>query len=110
MADKDSRIYELNAQLCKIFTSPKRLEIIDILQKGEQSVNDLATRTGISQSNVSQHLSLLREKGVVATRREGTTIYYHISNPRIVEACKLMRMVLLEMLEYNSEIAATLSQ
>ncbi len=103
----DQKIYEMHAEICKVFTSPKRLEIIDLLREGEKSVTDLATSIGVSQSNVSQHLSILRDKGVVAVRRDWNNMYYSISNPKILEACRLMREVLLERLEGDRKIAET---
>ncbi len=101
----ERQIYEMHAEICKIFTSPKRLEIIDLLKTGEKSVNDLSTTIGIRQSNVSQHLAKLREKGVIAPRRDGNVIYYKITNPKILEACRLMREVLLENLNESGKLA-----
>ncbi len=103
----DQKVYEMHAELCKVFTSPKRLEIIELLREGEKSVNELSASIGVSQSNASQHLSILREKGVVAPRKEGSTTFYRITNPKILEACALMREVLLERLEENRKIAET---
>jgi ArsR family transcriptional regulator len=62
------------------------------------SVTELVNRTGISQANLSQHLAILRSKGVVSTRREGNNIYYSISNPKIIKAYDLISEVLEEML------------
>ncbi len=105
MENVEKTLYEMHAEICKIFTSPKRLEIIDHLRDGETSVNDLSTSLGISQSNVSQHLAKLREKGVVVARREGNTIFYRIANPKILEACRLMREVLLERMNKSGKLA-----
>lgn len=104
----DKILYEMHAEICKIFTSPKRLEIIDLLQNQEKSVSQLITATSLSQSNISQHLGILREKGVIAARREGNTTYYRIANPKILEACRLMREVLLENLEEGKRLATTI--
>ncbi|GBE56709.1 putative HTH-type transcriptional regulator/MT0088 [archaeon BMS3Bbin16] len=101
----DQKVYEMHAEICKIFTSPKRLEIIDNLREGERSVSHLSASTGISQSNMSQHLAILREKGVVTPRKEGSTTYYRIANPKILDACRLMREVLFERLEKDRKIA-----
>ncbi len=106
----DKILYEMHAEICKIFTSPKRLEIIDLLQNQEKSVSQLITATGLSQSNISQHLGILREKGVIAARREGNTTYYRIANPKILEACRLMREVLLENLEEGKRLATTIDR
>ncbi|MFQ5800971.1 MAG: ArsR/SmtB family transcription factor [Candidatus Hydrothermarchaeales archaeon] len=103
--EKEKRLYDMHAEICKIFTSPKRLEIIDLLQEGERSVSELSASTGLSQSSVSQHLAILRERGVVATRRDGNTVFYRIANPKILEACRLMREVLLERMNESGKLA-----
>ena len=77
--------------LCKGMAHPKRMKIIMALESGEKSVNELARLTGVPQANVSQHLALLRQLGVLSTRREGTRIYYSVADPRIAEACELVR-------------------
>ncbi|MFQ5976300.1 MAG: ArsR/SmtB family transcription factor [Candidatus Hydrothermarchaeales archaeon] len=110
MKNMEKKLYEMHAEICKIFTSPKRLEIIDLLQNEERSVSELLASTGLSQSNVSQHLGVLKERGVVATRREGNTIFYRIANPKILEACRLMREVLLEKLEEGKKLATAVDR
>ncbi|WP_236585613.1 metalloregulator ArsR/SmtB family transcription factor [Dyella sp. EPa41] len=67
----------------KAMGSQNRLMLLCELLEGERSVNDLASSLGLSQSVVSQHLSLLRRDGLVAGRREGQTIYYVISDERV---------------------------
>lgn len=95
-------IYEMHANICKVFSSPTRIMIIDALQKGEQTVSELEKEIGIRQATLSQHLAVLREKGVVVTQKNGQSVSYRISNPKILEACRLMREVLLEQLDQNS--------
>jgi len=68
-------------------------------------VSDLAGAMKIGQANLSQHLAVMRQKGIVATRREGLNVYYRLSNPKIIRACDLMRQVLLEHLEAGAELA-----
>lgn len=99
----DKLIYELHADVCKAMSSPKRLEIISLLGEEERNVDDLAERMGASKANVSQHLALLRAKGVVASRREGLHVYYRIANPKIIQACALMREVMFEKLSFGAE-------
>lgn len=89
-------IYELHASVCYIFSNPKRLEIIDLLRDGEKSVNKLSSLMDIPQANLSQHLSLMRQKGILETRRDGVNIYYSITNPKVLKAFDIMREVLLE--------------
>ncbi len=99
------QLYKLHASICHTLANPKRLEIIDPLRSGEMSVTELAEALGISQSNLSQHLAIMRQKGIVTTRREGLNVFYKLSNPKIVQACDLMRQVLLEHLETAAELA-----
>lgn len=104
----DKRIFEMHAEICKIFTNPKRLEIITLLRDGEKTVSELAELAGLNQANISQHLTVLRQNNVVATRREGANIYYKIANPKILQASDLMREVLLEKLVDSEKIAKEL--
>ncbi len=101
----DRQLYELHASICQTLSNPKRLEIIDHLRAGELTVTELAEALEIGQSNLSQHLSLMRQKGIVSARREGLNIYYSLKNPKIIKACDLMRQVLLEHLENAAELA-----
>ena len=100
----NGNIFEMHAEICKVFTSPKRLEIINALRDGERSVGELVDLLGIRQTNLSQHLSILREKGVVSMRKEGQNVYYSVANPKILDACDLMREVLLERLAANDKL------
>jgi ArsR family transcriptional regulator, virulence genes transcriptional regulator len=99
-------IYELQADVCKIFANAKRLEIINILKDGETSANELIERTGLSKANLSQHMAVLKAKGVIMTRREGVGIFYRIANPKIIQACNLMREVLSEQIQEKGRIVS----
>ncbi len=101
----DKKIFEMHAEICKVFTNPKRLEIISLLRDGEKTVSELAELADVPQANISQHLTVLRQNGVVTTRREGANIYYKIANPKILQACDLMREVLLEKLSESEKLA-----
>ncbi|OGP17955.1 MAG: hypothetical protein A2V21_307015 [Deltaproteobacteria bacterium GWC2_55_46] len=98
-------VFEMQAEICKTLANAKRLEIINALKDGELSVGDLVEMLGITKANVSQHLALLRQSRVVVSRRDGVNIYYRINNPKIIEACSLMKSVLLEQLEENEKLA-----
>ncbi|MBM3713008.1 MAG: winged helix-turn-helix transcriptional regulator [Actinobacteria bacterium] len=88
--------YNLHADICKTISNPNRQAIIDTIRDGEMTVTELVNKTGISQANLSQHLAILRSKGVVNTRREGNNIYYSISNLKIIQAYDLISEVLEE--------------
>jgi ArsR family transcriptional regulator len=96
----DRKLYEMQAQLCKTLSNPKRLEILDILrEQGEITVNALAELLEIPKANTSQHLAVLRQAGVVNTRRDGINVFYSLRSNRISEACALTRQILVERLE-----------
>lgn len=101
----DKRIYRLHAEICRTLSNPKRLEILNLLRDGEKSVSELVQSSDISQSNLSQHLAILRGKGIVTTRREGVNIYYSINNPKIIQAFDIMREILREQLAENEKLA-----
>ncbi len=88
--------YSIHSDCCKTLSNPKRQEILDTLRDREMTVNDLAKTTGISQSNLSQHLAILRSKGILTTRRQGSNVYYSITNLKIIEAFDLISEVLQE--------------
>ena len=98
-----SNFYNLHAEICKTISNPNRQAILDNLRDGEMSVTELVNRTGISQANLSQHLSILRSKGVVNTRRDGNNIYYSISNAKIIQAYDLLTEVLQDSYKVNQK-------
>mgnify|MGYP000882971128 FL=1 len=95
----EKEIYRLHADFCKFMANPKRIEILFLLGEQELCVEELAEKMGIKVPNVSQHLSIMHEKGVVENRREGTKIYYKIANPKTLEACLIMRDAMIEQMK-----------
>ncbi len=89
--EREEDIFALHAEVCKTFTNELRLKIIDYLRDGEKSVGEITEYLGRKQPVVSQNLGKMREKNVVETRRDGTRIYYSISDDRIFEAFDLIR-------------------
>jgi len=102
------KIFELHADVCKVFSNGKRLEILNTLRDREMTASELIEKIGLSKANLSQHMSILKSKGVVLSRREGVNIYYRISNAKIIQACDLMRGVLLEQLQEKGKMVASL--
>ena len=96
---EDKDIFELHADICKTLANPLRLRILNELQHGECTVSNLSNNLEVRQANVSQHLSVLRNRGVVSIRKDGPNVYYRISNPKIIKACNLMREVLVEYIQ-----------
>ena len=106
----DMSIYNLQADISKTLAHPIRLAILHTLRDGEKSVNELTDILGISQSNLSQHLALMRQMGILKTRKQGTSIFYSVTNPKINQACDMIREVLLDQLRQKQELASNYSQ
>lgn len=81
------------AAVGRALADPKRLCVLESLAAGELSVSDLSSRVGCQVPNMSQHLSVLRGAGLVATRRDGNTIYYRLADPRVLEAYRLIQTI-----------------
>jgi ArsR family transcriptional regulator len=106
--ESKAQLFKHQAAICKTLADPKRLMILHELRDEEKSVSQIVSALGLPQSNVSQHLAILRERGIVTTRREGTTIYYSLANPKIGEACDLVREVLADQLSQNQALGKSL--
>jgi ArsR family transcriptional regulator len=104
-SESDFELFKLKAELCKTFSDPGRLIIIDQLRNGEKQVGELADTLQMPQAVVSRHLALLRSRGIVTPRREGTSVYYSLTDLKIIEACDLVHQVLLNHLAKNRELA-----
>src|SRR5574340_1491842 len=95
----DAEFYCLHSDVCKTLANEKRQMILGALRNDELSVGQLHERTGIPQATLSQHLAMLRTRGVVRSRREGNHIFYSITNPKIIQAFDLITEVMLESLQ-----------
>ena len=84
----------LQPDVLRTLANPRRLEILHVLADGPMEVGRLATLTGVTQPNVSQHLAILRSAGVVEAQRDGREVRYHLADPDVIVACGLMRAVL----------------
>ena len=87
-------LYEMHAEMCKVFSNPTRLEILNLLRDKEMSVSALMQKTKLSQANISQHLAIMKYKGIVISRRDGKNIHYKLTNPKIIKAFDILREVL----------------
>ena len=81
------------AAVGRALADPKRLCVLESLAAGELSVGDLSSRVGCQVPNMSQHLAVLRRAGLVSSRRDGTTVYYRLADPRVLEAYRLIRSI-----------------
>lgn len=106
---KDKTIYSLHAAICKTLANPLRIEIIDILTGKEMSFGEILGETGTLKSNLSQHISVMVTNGILNSRREGLKVFYTLSSPKVAEACRIMRELLIENIKKNSEILNNLN-
>ncbi|MGK2935241.1 MAG: ArsR/SmtB family transcription factor [Gemmatimonadaceae bacterium] len=83
-------LMELVAARFRALGEPARLQILDALRRGEQSVNDLVDETGLGQANVSKHLQILHSLDFVARRKEGLFVYYRLADNSVVRVCDIM--------------------
>lgn len=92
LIDREEDI-QLAAEAMKAIAHPLRLKILCVLGDQEVSVQDIVDQVGTSQSNISQHLAILREKSVLATRKDANRVYYRISDLRTIKLVAMMREV-----------------
>jgi ArsR family transcriptional regulator len=85
-----AEIYELYARVCKAIADGKRLLIINELRESPRTVGEVVAALEIPQANASQHLAVLRDRGIVSARRSGTNIYYALTSPKLVQAVDLL--------------------
>ncbi len=97
-------LYRMHAEFFRIIAHPKRLEILDRLRDGEVNVTQLAKAMDVRTVNVSQELAPLRSAGVVETRREGKTVYYRLSNVKIVQAYELIAQAMRELASARADV------
>ncbi len=81
---------EIVAARFRALSDPSRLQILQLLFRGERSVQELCELSEMNQANVSKHLSVLSEQGIVQKRRQGTFVYYSIADTSIYELCDLV--------------------
>jgi DNA-binding transcriptional ArsR family regulator len=92
LIDKDEDILQASLAM-KAIAHPLRLKVLCVLGEGEMSVQDIVESVGTSQSNISQHLAILRDKGVLATRKDANRVYYRVGDQRTLKLVGMMRDV-----------------
>lgn len=92
-------VYEMQAEICGALANPVRLHILDLLSNGERSVSELIDILQIPKANLSQHLTVLRDSGIISSRKEGLFQFVSLAIPKIKEACQLVRSVLVSKIE-----------
>src|SRR5918911_4299027 len=93
MADRAAKmaLFDEFARIGKALASGRRMELLDVLANGERTVEGLARETGMSLANTSRHLQVLRQAGLVATRRDGTAVYCRLATSEVYELWRALR-------------------
>ncbi len=81
------------ATIARALSDAKRLCVVERLADGERSVSDLSRDVGCQVPNMSQHLAVLRSAGIVASRREGSTVFYRLADPQVLEIYRILQQV-----------------
>ena len=101
------QVFKKHAAVHKALANTKRLEIVHLLRVQSLSVLEMAGMLGLSQSNLSQHLAILRQAGLVKARKEGVSVYYQLTSPKIIAASDMVRTALLSQVENEKQVAET---
>ncbi|HEY5982103.1 MAG TPA: metalloregulator ArsR/SmtB family transcription factor [Anaerolineales bacterium] len=97
-------ISQLEADFCFALSDPTRLLMIYTLGEGPRNVSDLAADIGVAQPTASRHLKILRDRGLVTTVRQGTTVTYRLADPRLTQALDLLRTVMRDRLAHRVDL------
>jgi DNA-binding transcriptional ArsR family regulator len=97
-------VSQLEADLCFALADPTRILILYALDEQARNVTELINEIGSTQPTTSRHLKILRERGLVQTIRQGTTITYQLADRRLIQALDLLRSVLRDRITHNATL------
>ncbi len=109
-SDIEHELYRCHADMCKVFSHPTRLEILNVLREEERSVSELAQRLGVAVGNLSQHLNMMEQRRVLVSRKEANNVYYRLANPKMLKAFDLIRETLLEQMQRETVLVRHLAR
>jgi len=101
-------LYHAKAEFFKTLGHPARIRVLELLSEREHAVGEMLPEVGIEATNLSQHLAVLRRAGLVAFRKEGSTVYYTLTSPQVAELLLVARRILTEVLTGQVELLADL--
>jgi rhodanese-related sulfurtransferase len=108
MGDREIKtaLFDEFARAAKALASGRRIELLDVLANGERTVEGLAGGVGLSVANTSQHLQILRQAGLVTSRRQGTSVHYRLAGPEVFELWRALRTLAADRLAEVERLAA----
>lgn len=101
-------LYQLKAEFFKTLGHPARIRVLELLAEREQAVGELLAEVGIEAASLSQQLAVLRKANLVATRREGSNVYYRLTSPDVAELLRVARGILSGLLQGQADLLADL--
>jgi DNA-binding transcriptional ArsR family regulator len=97
-------LYQLKAEFFKTLGHPARIRVLELLSEREHAVAEMLPEVGIEAANLSQQLAVLRRAGLVVTRKEGSTVFYSLTSPRVAELLAVARTILTTVLSGQVEL------
>ncbi|MBI2432159.1 MAG: winged helix-turn-helix transcriptional regulator [Candidatus Hydrogenedentes bacterium] len=107
---KPDTLREFKAGIFQALAHPTRVAIAEVLRDGELSAGAIFERLGLEQANVSQHLAVMRAKGVVTNRKEGNQVFYSLRHPMLVDVLDTMRRYFLQQLTEATEMLQAITE
>ena len=101
-------IYQVKADFFKTLAHPARIRVLELLRDGERSVGELIPEVGLEASHLSQQLGILRRANVLQSRKEGSTVRYSVTDPRIFDLLEVARAILTSTLAETRQLLAEL--
>ncbi|MDA8057626.1 MAG: metalloregulator ArsR/SmtB family transcription factor [Actinomycetota bacterium] len=103
-------IYQVKADFFKTLAHPARIRVLELLRDGERSVGELIPEVGLEASHLSQQLGILRRANVLQSRKEGSTVRYSVTDPRIFELLEVAKAILTGTLAESRQLLAELEE
>lgn len=103
-------LYQVKAEFFKTLGHPARIRVLELLSERDHSVADMLSDVGIEATSLSQQLAVLRRSGLVATRKQGSTVIYSLTSPEVTELLRVARSILTGMLSGQVELLEDLQE
>ncbi|MBI4516002.1 MAG: winged helix-turn-helix transcriptional regulator [Deltaproteobacteria bacterium] len=106
--DAARALYEHHAEMCKVLSNATRLMILNVLRESEMTVAAIAEQLGLALGTVSPHLLMMKQRRVLASRKQGNQVFYRLANPKMLQAFDLIREILYEQMKQHERLAQEL--
>jgi ArsR family transcriptional regulator len=110
MTSKELALFDRHADLCKVFSNPIRLRILNVIGDREMNVASIAKKLGIALGSASPHLLMMKQRRVLLSRKAGNQVFYRLANPKILQAFHLIRTILSEQIKQEEVLSKELEK